>query len=175
MHFKATDFGVMPLDHWPVTVCAWRGCCIEVFARAEHSVAACLRALEQAGIALGKDAHHPAPAARLKALAACIAQHDFGGHGKVALTRIAAWERIYETRAILAHGTLKAVPDGIVIQLIAFDGKAEKRLPQQQVGQVDMLRLLGQIEAAQIALHHQLGQIKALAAKARPAPLRPGL
>lgn len=57
-----------------------------------------------------------------------------------------------------------------MIQPIAFDGKAERCLPQQQLGQVDMLRLLGQIEAAQMALHHQLGQIKALALKKKPSP-----
>jgi hypothetical protein len=168
-HFKVSDIGVLSLEQWPVTVCAWRGCCLEVFARAEHSVADCLRTLEAVGVSLGRDAHHQFAGTRLKALTQCIAQHDFGGHGKVALTRIAEWEAVHEMRAPLAHGQIKATSDGIVIEHITFDGKAETRLPPKRLTKMEMLEALAALEKTQNLLHHQLGQIKAHARKAKPA------
>ena len=167
-HFDVSKISFFALDEWPVAVCAWRGCCIEVFARAEHSVADCLRKLNAAGVALGRDAHHTFASTRLKTLAQCIAQHDFGGHGKTALNRIAAWEKVYEIRAPLAHGEIKPTANGITIRHIAFDGKAEKQLPIRQMSRLEMLEALAEMEEAQRQLHHQLGQIKALAAKAKP-------
>jgi hypothetical protein len=167
-HFDIKATGSFSLDQWPVTVCAWRGCCIEVFARAEHSVADCLRTLEAAGVSLSREARSPFAANRLKALADCIARHDFGGHGKVALKNIAEWERLYETRAFLAHGEVKATPHGIAIRHITFDGKAEQRLAPKQISRFEMLALLAEMEDAQKALHHQLGQIKAMARAVKP-------
>lgn len=169
-HLSANETGFFSLEHWPVTVCAWRGCCIEVFARAEHSVADCLRALEMAGVAVGKDAHSPFAATRLKSLSTSIKRHDFGGHGKAALDRIESWERVYEARACLAHGRIKATPSGIAIIPVAFGGKAEGPAPPRQISKLDMLKLLAEIERAQIGLHNQLGQIKALAPSAAPLP-----
>lgn len=169
LHFNPKEAGVFPLEQWPVTVCAWRGCCIEVFARAEHSVADCLRSLEAVGVKLGKDARHSFAATRLKALAKCVAQHDFGGHGKVAQKRIDAWEKIYETRAFLAHGEIKATANGITIRHIAFDGKTEKQFALKQLSRFEMLQALAEMEAAQKLLHQQLGHIKALAANAASA------
>src|SRR3546814_13089837 len=87
-HFNVNEIGFFSLEQWPVTVCAWRGSCIEVFSRAEHSVADCLRALEAAGIAIGKDSRSPAAITRLRGLSACIARHSFGGHGKATQNRI---------------------------------------------------------------------------------------
>lgn len=167
-HFDINATGFFSLDQWPVTVCAWRGCCIEVFARAEHSAADCLRTLEEARVSLGKEARNPFAANRLKALADCIARHDFGGHGKVALKRLAAWERLYETRAFLAHGEVKATPHGITIRHITFDGKAEKRLAPRHISRFEMLALLAEMEDAQKLLHQQLGHIKALARTVKP-------
>lgn len=167
-HFDIKATGFFSLDQWPVTVCAWRGCCIEVFSRAEHSVADCLRTLEEAGVSLGKDARHPFAGTRLKALADCIARHDFGGHGKAALKRIGEWERLWDTRAFLAHGEVKATAHGIAIRHITFDGKAEKRLPPKQISRFEMLGLLAEMENAQKLLHHQLGQIKAMAGTVKP-------
>lgn len=136
---------------------------MEVFARAEHSVADCLLTLENAGIATDKDAHNPFAATRLKALAACIRGQDFAKHGDLALTRIAEWERVYELRALLAHGKITATAGGISISHITFDGKAENRAPARQLTRFDMLAELAAIEAAQKSLHQQLGQIKAQA------------
>lgn len=168
VHFDVSKISFFGLDEWSVAVCAWRGCCIEVFSRAEHSVADCLRTLEKAGIAVGKDARHSFGSTRLKALAACIASHDFGGHGKVAQKRIAAWEDVYELRAYLAHGTVKASGNGVVIQHMTYDGKAEKCLPPRQLSRVEMLTALSDLEQAQTLLHQQLGHIKALANSAKP-------
>jgi len=103
-HFNVNEIGFFSLEQWPVTVCAWRGCCIEVFARAEHSFSDCLRHLGQAGIVLGKDARSHAAVTRLRGLRGILHRYDLGGHGKVAERRLDAWERIYETRAYLAHG-----------------------------------------------------------------------
>lgn len=170
VHFDVSKISFFGLDDWSVAVCAWRGCCLEVFARAEHSVADCLRALEKARLTVGKDARHMFGSTRLKALSACIASHDFGGHGRVAQARITAWEEVYELRAYLAHGTVKASGNGVVIQHTTYDGKTENRLPPRQLSRVEMLKALMDLEAAQKSLHHQLGQIKALALKKKPDP-----
>ena len=171
-HFNVNEIGFFSLEQWSVTVCAWRGCCIEVFARAEHSVAECLRVLEAAGVDVGKDARSPAAVTRLRSLKETIARCDFGGHGKAAVRRIEQWEHVYATRAYLAHGQIKAKPDGIAIDLLTFDGKAEKRLPMKQMNKFEVLEALAEIEKAQRLLHHQLGQIRALAsgAKRKGAP-----
>jgi hypothetical protein len=166
-HFDISKISFFGLDDWSVAVCAWRGCCIEVFARAEHSVADCLRVLASAGVPLSKDALNPFPGNRLKALRTCITAQGFGGHGKVALKRIAEWERVYETRAQLAHGEVKATPNGIIVSHITYDGKAEKRHPVKGYPRIEMLEMLADIETAQKLLHHQLGQIKAIALKAK--------
>ena len=168
VQFDVSKISFFGLDDWSVAVCAWRGCCLEVFARAEHSVADCLRTLEAKGLVTGKEARNPAAALRLRALQACIDRHDFGGHGKAAKSRIAAWERAYELRAYLAHGTVKAAGNGVVIQHITFDGKAENRLPPRQITRIGMLELLADLEQAQTLLHQQLGHIKALANSAKP-------
>lgn len=172
-HFNVNEIGFFSLEQWPVTVCAWRGCCIEVFARAEHSVADCLRALEKAGIGIGKEAHSPFAATRLKCLSTAIKRHDFGGQGKVALDRIETWERVYEARAFLAHGRIRATGAGITIIPVAFDGKTEAPASPRQINKMDMLKLLAEIEQAQMLLHQQLGQIKALAMKGKPDPGSP--
>jgi hypothetical protein len=169
-YFKVSEIGFFSLEQWPVTVCAWRGCCIELFARAEHSVADCLRVLEKAGLTLGKEAHSPFASNRLKGLSVCIARHAFGGHGNVAQKRIATWEQVYETRACLAHGKIKATANGITIQHIAFDGKVEKVAPPRHFSRIGMLEILDEIEQSQLMLHQQLGHIKALAAQAKPIP-----
>jgi len=165
VYFDVSKISFFGLDDWSVAVCAWRGCCIEVFSRAEHSVADCLRTLEKAGVTLGKDARHSFASHRLKGLAACIKSQPFGGHGKTALVRIALWERVYETRAFLAHGEIKATGQGIEIKHITFDGKFEKQLPVKQMSRVEMLEALADMEMAQRLLHQQLGHIKALAVK----------
>jgi hypothetical protein len=167
-HFDVSKISFFGLDDWTVAVCAWRGCCIEVFARAEHSVADCLKALEKTGVTLCKDARSPAAITRLRALNSCIARHDFGHHGAKAQTRIADWGRVYETRAFLAHGTVKATRNGIVIQHRTFDAKGEKRLPPRQITRLSMLEMLAELEEAQSRLHQQLGHIKAIAAKMKP-------
>ena len=167
-HFDISQISLFGLDGCSAAVCAWRGRFIEVFARAEHSVADCLRALEQAEVPLTKDARSPFASTRVKALGACIKSRDFGGHGKTALTRIADWERVYETRAFLAHGEITATAQGIKIRHITFDGTSEKCLPIKQFSRLEMNRVLAETEAAQRLLHQQLGHIKALVAKGKP-------
>jgi hypothetical protein len=168
VHFDVSKISFFGLDEWSVAVCAWRGCCIEVFARAEHSVADCLRTLAAAGLLVGKDAQSPAAVTRLRALSACIASHDFGGHGRVAEARIAAWEKACELRACLAHGTVKATGSGILIQHCSFDGKSERRYPPREISRIAMIELLAELERAQTLLHQQLGHVKALAGKSKP-------
>lgn len=171
VHFDVSKISFFGLDDWSVAVCAWRGCCLEVFARAEHSMADCLGTLAKAGVPLGKDARNPFAGNRIKALQASIARADFGGHGKAALKRIEDWERIYQSRAPLAHAEIKATAHGISVNHVTFDGKAEKRHPPKNYTRIEMLEMLANIETAQKALHHQLGQIKALALKrTKPSP-----
>lgn len=169
-HFDVNKISFFGLDEWSVAVCAWRGCCLEIFSRAEHSVTDCLRALEEAGVRLGRDAHHAFPAGRLKALAAYIGQTDFGGHGKATLRQIAEWEKVYEVRAFLAHGTIRPTSKGLTIRHSGFDGKAETRHPPKHLSRLEMLETLADLERAQTRLHHQLGQIKTLAVRKKPDP-----
>lgn len=171
-HFDVNKISFFGLDDWSVAVCAWRGCCLEVFARAEHSVADCLRALENAGVTVGREARHPFAGTRIKALGACITSHDFGGHGKAAQTRINRWEKVHELRAYLAHGTVKAAGTGAVIQHTTYDGKTENRLAPRQLSRIEMLTILAELEEVQSQLHQQLGHIKALASKAKPLKAR---
>lgn len=170
VHFDINKISFFGLDEWSVAVCAWRGCCVEVFARAEHSIADCLRTLAGTGAPLGKDAYNPFAANRLKALRTCLAHKDFGGHGKTTIKRIAEWERVYKTRAHLAHGEVRATPHGISVSHITFDGKTETRHPPKNFTRLEMLAMLADIEAAQKALHSQLGQIKVIALKKKPDP-----
>lgn len=170
VHFDVSEISFFGLDDWSVAVCAWRGCCIEVFARAEHSIADCLRTLAGAGMPLAKEALNPFAGNRIKALRTCIAEQDFGGHGKLSLKRIENWERIYQARAALAHAEIRATAHGISVSHITFDGKAETRHPPKNYTRLEMLEILANIEAAQQALHQQLGQIKAIALKKKPSP-----
>lgn len=171
-HFKVSDIGFFSLEQWPITVCAWRGCCIEVFARAEHSVADCLAVLGKAGIPLNKDAHHQGAAARLRALDECLSRYGFAGHEKTARKRIADWERIHENRAGLAHGRIKATDHGITLDHVAFAIKTGPVSSTRQFSRIAMLEMLAELEEAQGLLHSHLGQIKAhvAQAKAKPAP-----
>lgn len=170
VHFDVSKISFFGLDDWSVAVCAWRGCCLEVFARAEHSIADCLRTLAGAGVPLAKGALNPFAGSRIKALRTCIEQQSFGGHGKVALKRIEDWERIYLVRAPLAHAEIRATAQGISVSHITFDGKAETRHPPMSYTRLEMLEILANIESSQKLLHHQLGQIKALALKKKPGP-----
>ena len=164
-HFDVSKISFFGLDDWSVAVCAWRGCCIEVFSRAEHSIADCLRTLCSAGVPVGRNALNPFASNRLKALRTTVLQNGFGGHGRAALKRMAEWERAYEIRAYLAHGEVTATPHGISVTHITFDGTTETRLPAKAFTRIEMLTMLADIEASQKALHHQLGQIKAFALK----------
>jgi hypothetical protein len=165
-HFNVNEIGFFSLEQWPVTVCAWRGCCIEVFARAEHSVADCIAALSHAGLALAKDAFHPGAATRLRALDECLSRYAFAGHEKTTRKRIAQWQKLWESRCYLAHAKLVATRTGIAIHLVTFDGKQGSALPPKVLTQIEMLELLHELEEAHLILRSHLGQIKARASQA---------
>jgi hypothetical protein len=168
VHFDLKEAGFFSLEDWPVTVCAWRGCCIEVFAQGEHSVAECLNALEKAGIMLPRDARSPMPITRLRGLKACIESRDFGKQGELARQRIDQWENICKQRASLAHGRIKAAADGVIISHRVFDGRTESPQVPERFSRLDMLVRLQELSCAQQLLHQQLGQIKALARSVAP-------
>ena len=168
--FHVRELGITQDTLCPITMWAWRGCCIEVFSMAEHSVADCLISLEQAGVHIGKQARNPSASKRLKALSACIKDNGFGGHGKAALKCIAEWERVYERRALLAHGHITATAEGLTIRHITYDGTNETRLEPRPFSRDEMRDALAEIKAAQKALHDQLGQIKSSAKHAKPSP-----
>ncbi|ODS60169.1 MAG: hypothetical protein ABS48_01150 [Erythrobacter sp. SCN 68-10] len=166
--FTVSEIGFFSLEHWPITVCAWRGCCIEVFARAEHSVADCLEHLAQAGLKLGRDAAHQGAVARLRALDDCLGRYTFSGHEKHARKHIAEWQKLCEKRTYLAHAKLKATKTGITINHLDF-AKREVASPVA-LTRVAMLELLAELEEGQRLLHSHLGQIKAHAARASLHP-----
>lgn len=167
-HFQVSEIGFFSLEQWPVTVCAWRGCCIEVFARAEHSVADCLDVLEKAGLGLTKDAHHLGAVARLRALDECLSRYTFAGHEKAARKRIEDWQKHCDSRNFLAHAKLKATQNGIAIEPIKLEIRKDMAPPPKALTRIEMLELLASLERSQQLLHHQLGQIKALAGTAKP-------
>ena len=169
-HFDAKQFGLLSLDYWPVTVCAWRGCCLEVFARAEHTVAECLDAMQGGGLELSRDAYHPGAAARLRALDDCLTRYTFEGQERTARKRIAQWQTLSESRAYLAHARIVATTNGITIHHMAFDGKARDVLSRKTLTQLEMLALLRELEEAHRLLRSHLGQIRARAALATRVP-----
>jgi hypothetical protein len=169
-HFDVKQIQFFALEQWPVTVCAWRGCCIEVFARAEHSVAECLATISEAGLSLSKDADHQGAAARMRALDECLARYTFAGHEKAARKRIAEWGRIHDNRAGLAHGRIKATGDGITINHRTFGLKGGPASFTSNFSRMDMLAMLAELEQAQRLLHSHLGQIKAHVSQAKPLP-----
>ena len=169
VHFDVSKISFFGLDEWSVAVCAWRGCCIEVFSRAEHSVADCILTLQGAGLAIHSDAQHQGAVARLRALHDCMEKFSFNGHEKVARRRIANWQRLVQQRNFLAHARIEATKSGIVAHHYRFDGKQRgEPLPAKQLTRVEMLELLAELEDAQRALHGQLGCIKAFAPAAKP-------
>jgi hypothetical protein len=168
VHFDVSKISFFGLDEWSVAVCAWRGCCLEVFARAEHSVADCILALEGAGIRLSNEAHHPGAVARLRALDECLLAYDFQGHEKMARQRIAAWQKHCDTRTLLAHGKLKATQAGLTVEPINISAKKGETAKPRSFSRIEMLDLLAELERCQMLLHQQLGHIKALAGKAKP-------
>lgn len=167
-HFNLNEIEFFSLEQWPVTVCAWRGCCIEVFARAEHSVADCLDVLRLAGLSLGKDAQHLGAVARLRALDDCLSRYSFAGHEKKARKRLENWQKQCESRTYLAHAKLKATQSGITIQAINLGSKKGAAAPPKALTRIEMLEFLAELEQAQLLLHQQLGHIRALAATAKP-------
>ncbi|MEY4836861.1 MAG: hypothetical protein RLZZ475_720 [Pseudomonadota bacterium] len=169
VHFDPNKISFFSLDEWSVAVCAWRGCCIEVFSRAEHSVADCILTLQGAGVAIHNDAQHQGAVARLRALHDCMEKFSFNGHEKVARRRIANWQRLVHQRNFLAHARIDATQSGIVAHHYRFDGKQRgEPLPPKQLTRIEMLQLLAELEDAQRALHGQLGCIKAFAPVAKP-------
>jgi len=169
-HFKVSEIGFFSLEQWPITVCAWRGCCIEVFARAEHSVAECLDVLSKAGLSLSKDAQHQGAVARLRALDDCLSRYTFAGHEKKARKRIEDWQKQCESRTFLAHSKLKATKAGVTIEPIKLATKRDVATPPKALTRIGMLEFLAELEQSQLLLHQQLGHIKALAAQAKPIP-----
>ncbi len=167
-HFNVNEIGFISEDLWLVTASAWRGACIEVFARAEYSVADCLNALETAKIPFGKDGRSPSALTRLRALDACIASNSFGQHGELARTRIADWLHIYETRASMAHGRISVTPKGVTIRHRNFNGREEIRATARHLTRIEMFEVMVDMDRKQRLLHQQLGHIKALAPTAKP-------
>lgn len=169
-HFHISEIEFFSLEQWPVTVCAWRGCCLEIFARAEHSVADCLEVLEQAGLGLTKDARQQCAVARLRALDDCLSRYTFAGHEKTARKRIEDWQKHSESRNFLAHAKLNATQAGIAIEPIKLAIRNDMAPPPTTLTRIEMLEFLAGLERSQRLLHHQLGQIRALAAEAKPIP-----
>jgi hypothetical protein len=169
VHFDVNKISFFGLDDWSVAVCAWRGCCIEVFSRAEHSVADCLKTLEAAGLKLSNDAYHQGAVARLRALSDCMSSHTFGGHEKGTRKRIESWQKLCEKRTMLAHGKVKATQNGITIEPVSIPSKKGPVIAPMSLSRVGMLEFLADLEQSQLLLHQQLGHIKALATKAKPS------
>lgn len=166
-HFDTRDIGISLPGDWSVTVCAWRGCCIEVFSRVEHSIADCLAAFDIAGLSLDRDARSPAPANRLRALANSLDTYSFLGHERKAKRLLSDWKSLHETRALLAHGRVVPRSDGIIIHHRTFDGKSEDLKDPVSMSAMEMLALLEELQRVQHSIYNQLGQIKAAATKAK--------
>lgn len=163
MSFQFAPGSLLDATHvdWPITVAAWRGSCLEVFSRAERSVDDIISALEESGRDLGPDAHHVGAAARLRALKTYLETHELRGHEKACVRFLEQWTELCRHRAALAHGEMKAGPQGAKLTFRPHDGKRQLDPVSAHFDQIEMVVLLKQLADMQSRLHGQLGQIKA--------------
>lgn len=148
---------------WEATAFAWRGCCLEIFARGEASIDDCLSVLEEQQLPLGSDLHHPGAVSRTRALSVFLETHKFSEHCAAAIKRIADWSTATIDRPCLAHGKMVATAAGVTIRASSHDGKSRTTSPARQFTRFEMLALLVSLDRAQTRLHQQLGQVKAAA------------
>lgn len=146
---------------WQITVAAWRGSCLEVFSRAERSIDDIICALEEAGRDVGPDAHHVGAASRLRALKKYLETHETGGHEKACVRFLEQWTELCQHRGMLAHGEMKAGPEGAQFTFRAHDGKRRLVPVTVRFDQIEMAVLLKRLAELQARLHGQLGQIRA--------------
>lgn len=156
--------------NWRATAAAWRGCCLEIFSRAERSIDNCIAQLETQGRSIGHDAHHPGARSRHRALQDYLASEPFTPHCGAAVRKLAEWETIVSDRPWIAHGEMIVEPSGVRFRLAAHDGKPALPATPRSFDRFAMLALLRRADAAQWALHDQLGQIGAAARRIGPQP-----
>ncbi len=153
---------------WQATAAAWRGCCLEVFSRAEHSIDDCITELEVRGRCVGRDSHHPGAKGRLKALVEYLEREPFSPHCRESIRKLCAWEEKWDDRLWFAHGRMNVAPGQITLSLTTHDGKTRSKRRDRSFDRFAMLAVLTEIDAAEHALRIQLGQIRAAARRSVP-------
>lgn len=149
---------------WHVTAFAWRGACLDVFSRAEHSIDDCCEVLEVSGCDLGPMAHHNFCAARANALRGFLAERgSFTAHAKPCVEMLDEWCSLMQQRVLVAHGKMSVSDAGLTLRYREHRGKKGVTAHEQSFSRLDMLAFLKRISEVQRRLHMQLGQIKAAA------------
>ena len=149
---------------------AWRGACLELFARIELDVGETLDAITTRKLALDKEAVHPGAKARYRSLAGALKIHPLGRHAQSTVRRLEEWCELHEDRVWLAHGRFRALTDGLSIELVTYDGKSRNAPDPVVLTRMDMLTKLTKLSACATSLHGQLGQIRK-ACRELPQPL----
>ena len=152
------------MPDWHVTAFAWRGACLDIFSRAEHSIDDCLEVLEGSGGDLGQNAHHHFSAARANALRDFLAERSsFTAHAKPCVEMLDEWCALMQQRVLVAHGRMAVSDIGLTLRYREHRGKKGVTTHEQSFSRLEMLGFLKRISEVQRRLHMQLGQIKAAA------------
>ena len=165
--FKPGAHGRKPTESWASTACAWRGACLEIYARGERSIDDCIAELEKLTGPIGHEAHHPGAAARARALNEMLGRNRSSVHHPAAIRNLQNWIRLVAERPFLAHGVMKARHGGVTIALSAHDGSSRNAMTPKHLNPFEMIAYLRRIDHAQRALNGQLGQVRAAARRVR--------
>lgn len=140
----------------------WRGDMLDRYARAEHTIFLCIRALFANGVPLPKEAYHDGAKTRLRALIATLESNDFGKHGSAALNNLAQLIDKSDGRTCLAHGVIKDVVGGVEIEWVRPLGPGTIRFERRSLSREQMNAELAALDKLQRDISSQLGKIRQL-------------
>lgn len=144
-----------------IVVCAWRGACLELFARAERAIAYTLDTICASGIAGKRPKALALPVQRIDALAAALAVLSTDHrHARLASERFAAFQALYDHRAWLAHGTFRTTATGFTVRGFRYKTGKRDEAPPAHHTMFDMLALLTELDQAVRLLAGALGQVR---------------
>lgn len=144
-----------------IVVCAWRGACLELFARAERAIADTLDMICASGIAGERPKIEAIPLQRSEALAHALAvlapKHS---SAKLAVGRFDDFQTLYANRAWLAHGTFRTTAAGFTVRGFRYKSGKRDEYPPVHRTMFDMLALLSELNTAVRLLATALGQVR---------------
>ena len=166
---KASEFEFeIGLPNYDIMTCAWRGACIELFARVEREIVDCLETLGRTGYSIDGKARHEAPKIRLRALKTILEQSSFDGHSKPALKKLDEWLDLLDARDWIVHGSFAMKSTEVRVDHFKYKKQVRTDTPTLNVNLAEMMGLLARFDKGQRELHQALGQIKASASRSKP-------